>query len=74
MRYPKKGTFEERKRYLVAIYKQVWTTVEAEEEFEFLGFGNGLVAVRRESDGVTGSLNFTPEMPRLYFDFLAHVA
>ena len=74
MRYPKKGTFEERKRYLVAIYKQVMTTAEAEEEYKFIGFGGGLVVVKRKSDGETGTLNFTPQFPRLYFDFMAHVA
>ena len=51
-------------------FKDIMTTEEAEELFEFEGFGGGIVMVTRKSDGVRGSLNFT-HLPRFYFDFLA---
>ena len=60
----------ERKDYLDAIYSEVLTTTEATDKYTFEGFGGGLVVVTRKSDGVRGSLNFTPDYPRYYFDFM----
>ena len=56
--------------YLRATYDEVMTTAEAQEKYEFIGFGGGLVVVTRKSDGVRGSLNFTADYPRYYFDFM----
>ena len=50
-------------------YKEVMTTDEATELFEFEGFGGGIAVVTRKSDGVRGSLNFA-HLPRFYFDFM----
>ena len=60
----------ERLRYLRATWKEVLTTAEAEEKYTFEGFGGGLVVVTRKSDSVRGSLNFTADYPRYYFDFM----
>lgn len=49
---------------------QVWTTSEAQSEFDFEGFGAPYVVVTRKSDGVRGTLEFT-HMPRFYFGFRA---
>ena len=55
-------------------YKETWgevlTVEEALEKYTFEGFGGGLVVVTRKSDGVRGSLNFTGDYPRYYFDFM----
>lgn len=48
---------------------KVWNTDEMVAEFEVKGFSMGIVVVRRRSDGVLGSLDFT-HMPRLYFGFV----
>jgi len=48
---------------------QTWTTDELVQDFIVEGFGHGYVVVRRRSDGVRGSLNFT-HRPRSYFDFV----
>lgn len=48
---------------------QTWTTAELQRDFEVLAFGAPLVQVRRKSDGVVGTLEFT-HSPRVYFDFL----
>jgi len=48
---------------------QDWTTDELMRDFVVEGFGHGYVVVRRRSDGVRGSLNFT-HSPRSYFDFV----
>jgi hypothetical protein len=45
-----------------------WTTEEAREAFEFIGFAAPFVVVVRKSDGVKGMLEFT-HRPRVYFDF-----
>lgn len=45
------------------------TTSEMQEKYTVIGFGNGLVVVKRKADNVTGSLNFD-HSPRLYFDFV----
>lgn len=47
---------------------QTWTTQELTRDFEVIGFAAPFVVVRRRSDGVTGSLEFT-HSPRVYFGF-----
>jgi len=47
---------------------QTWSTEQLTEEFEVLGFSAPFVVVRRKSDGVKGSLEFT-HMPRVYFNW-----
>lgn len=54
---------------LEAEYGQVWTTEQLREDFEIIGFLAPLVAVRRQSDGQKGSLEFQ-HSPRLYFNFV----
>lgn len=61
---------EEREKYYRSTWGRIWTTDEATNEFTFEGFGGGLVAVTRKADGVRGSLNFTADYPRFYFDFM----
>lgn len=46
-----------------------WDTDELARDFEVLGFLPQFVVVRRRSDGVKGSLEFTPHTPRRYFNF-----
>lgn len=48
-----------------------WSKEEMLAEFEPLGFQAPYIVVKRKSDGVTGSLEFTHE-PRWYFDFQPH--
>ena len=50
--------------------KQRWTTDELREDFEVTGFLAPFVVVRRKSDGVVGSMEFTHN-PRFYFNFVA---
>jgi hypothetical protein len=45
---------------------QTWDTEQLQKDFEVLGFMAPFVAVRRRSDGVVGSLEFT-HSPRVYF-------
>ena len=47
---------------------QVWDTQELRRDFQVLGFAAPLVVVRRNSDGVRGSLEFQHQ-PRFYFNF-----
>lgn len=47
-----------------------WDTEALRRDFEVIGFLAPFVAVRRRSDGVTGSLEFT-HLPRWYFNFVA---
>lgn len=47
---------------------RTWTTAEMQEEFEVEGFLAPFVVVRRRSDGVRGTLEFTSS-PRTYFGF-----
>jgi hypothetical protein len=61
---------DERKATLLRAWGEVLTTDEATDKYTFEGFGGGLVVVTRKSDGVRGSLNFTPDYPRYYFDFM----
>jgi hypothetical protein len=50
---------------------QTWDTEQLQKDFEVMGFGAPYVAVRRKSDGVVGTLEFTHQ-PRLYFGFKPH--
>lgn len=45
------------------------TTDELSAEYEVLGFLAPFVVVRRKSDGVKGSMEFT-HSPRFYFNFV----
>lgn len=47
---------------------QTWDTTQLQEDFEVLAFLAPFVTVRRKSDGVTGSLEFS-HSPRVYFGF-----
>ena len=47
---------------------QVWDTSQLTEDYEVIGFLAPFVAVRRKSDGVRGSLEFT-HRPRFYYRF-----
>jgi hypothetical protein len=53
---------------LEAIYGQVWDTRELARDFVVTGFAAPVIAVRRKSDGVEGSLDFQHQ-PRWYFNF-----
>jgi hypothetical protein len=46
-----------------------WTTAEMQRDFEPIGFLAPFVVVRRRSDGVKGTLEFT-HSPRVYFAFV----
>jgi hypothetical protein len=48
--------------------RRVWTSRLLQEDFEVLGFAAPFVVVRRRSDGVKGSLEFTHH-PRVYFNW-----
>lgn len=50
---------------------QQWNTTELQRDFEVLGFQAPYVAVKRKSDGATGSLQFS-NSPRVYFGFKEH--
>lgn len=60
--------------YQPTIDGPVWTTETVQDEYHIIGFpahepyGPSIVAVRRRTDGVTGTLEFT-NRPRLYFNF-----
>jgi hypothetical protein len=45
-----------------------WDTQAMQAEFEPLGFAAPFIVVRRRSDGVKGSLEFT-HSPRVYFNW-----
>ena len=51
-------------------YGQVWNTKELSAEFEVTGFMAPYTLVRRNSDGVRGSIQFQ-HSPRFYFNFVA---
>lgn len=59
---------ESLKQELLETYDKVWNTEEMTKEFEVDGFLAPYVVVKRRSDGVKGTLEFT-HMPRFYFDF-----
>jgi hypothetical protein len=48
--------------------KDRWTTDEMVRDFEAIGFLAPFVIVKRRSDGVKGSLEFT-HSPRVYFNW-----
>jgi hypothetical protein len=48
--------------------EQTWTTDEMQRDFEPISFSAPFIRVRRRSDGVEGTLEFT-HSPRRYFDF-----
>jgi len=56
---------------LEAQYGQVWDTQQLGQDYEVIGFMAPLVVVRRNSDGVKGSLEFQHQ-PRFYFNFQPH--
>ena len=56
---------------LEAEHGRVWDTEQLTRDFEVIGFLAPLVAVRRRSDGVKGSLEFRHH-PRYYFNFEPH--
>lgn len=49
---------------------QTWDSDELRRDFEVLGFQAPYVVVKRKTDGVVGSLQFT-HAPRLYFSWTA---
>ena len=53
----------------LALAEKRWDTQELARDFEVIGFLAPFVAVRRKSDGVKGSLEFT-HYPRWYFNFV----
>lgn len=46
-----------------------WDTRELQQDFEVLAFAAPFILVRRRSDGVEGTLEFT-HSPRVYFNFV----
>ena len=56
---------------LEALHGQVWNTEELSRDFEVLGFMAPMIAVRRKSDGINGSLYFQ-HGPRFYYSFEPH--
>jgi len=46
-----------------------WDTATLQRDFEVIGFLAPFVVVRRKSDGVKGSMEFTHN-PRFYFNFV----
>ncbi len=56
------------KQYCGLEEMKTWSTTEFQEEFEVIAFSAPYVVVKRKSDGVTGSLQFT-HRPRQYFEF-----
>lgn len=55
---------------LEARHGQVWNTSELQSEFEVIGFLAPVAVVRRQSDGVRGTVYFQ-HSPRFFFDFSA---
>jgi hypothetical protein len=49
--------------------EQRWNGDELRRDFEVIGFSAPFVVVKRKSDGVKGSLEFT-HSPRFYFNFV----
>jgi hypothetical protein len=49
-----------------------YSTAELLAEYDVTGFGYGICAVTRKSDGVTGTFDFTkePGQPREYHTFI----
>ncbi len=59
------------REYLEAQHGQVWDTNQLQEDFDVLGFMAPIIAVRRKTDGVKGSL-FFQHGPRFYYSFQPH--
>jgi hypothetical protein len=53
---------------LAADQGQTWDTAQLQADFEVTGFAAPFVVVRRRSDGVRGTLEFT-HSPRVYFSW-----
>ena len=53
---------------LIAEYGQLWNTEQVTKDFEIRSFMAPYVSVRRRSDNVKGTMQFT-HMPRWYFNF-----
>jgi hypothetical protein len=51
----------------VANTGQIWDNDDVRKEFEFLEINTPFATVRRKRDGVTGTLEFTSGIPRIYF-------
>lgn len=62
-------TGDEIKAKLIQTYGEVMTTAEMTAKYEVIGFLAPFVSVRRKSDGVEGTLEFT-HLPRFYFNFI----
>lgn len=56
---------------LEAEHGRVWDSDQLADEFQVLGFLAPIIAVRRRSDGMRGSLEFQHN-PRFYFSFRPH--
>lgn len=50
-------------------YPRIWETKDVQNDFHVLGFMAPFCVVRRKSDNVKGSLEFTHH-PRFYFNFV----
>lgn len=46
----------------------VWTTTDVSHEFSIEGFATPFLIVKRKSDGVRGTVEWTGN-PKVYFDF-----
>lgn len=51
------------------LLRQTWNTEELQRDFTVEGFLAPFVVVRRKSDGVRGTLEFT-HSPRVYYKFV----
>ena len=58
------------KQELENLHKEVLTTSEAIEKYEFIAFCAPFVEVRRRADDCLGTLEFQ-HSPRFYFNFLS---
>ena len=56
------------REYLESKHGEVWDTTELQEQFDVLAFLAPFVGVRRQSDGVKGSVMLQAS-PRFYFGF-----
>jgi len=62
------GTPQHDLAHTVAADGPTWTTETLQADFSVIGFAAPFVVVRRKSDGVKGTLEFTHH-PRVYFNF-----
>ena len=56
------------RKSLEAEHGKVYNTAEMQADFEAIGFMSPFIMVKRRSDGVEGTLEFT-HLPRFYFNF-----